>query len=238
MCCRKKEEGMCTKCMRLSFNIGLLTGFLTFMGLPILHSYIATWNFLIQPSQWSLLKGVGNCFIGLFAVLYLSASLIILWRFYQKRRLCRMDNCSFYIFTVGILVLATVGQDYIHKAKLAHRDDFSYSCAQLALADYATPDSSFLADMNQVYKNANDLLCTADCPCGLRPFMRDDSWMKDKPTEVTPADDTPADTIDETPADDTPANDTSPADEEADKNADSPEGVEDGGARNLAPVTD
>ena len=32
---------------------------------------------------------------------------------------------------------------------------------------------SFIAEMNQVYRNAEDLLCSSDCPCGLRLSVTD-----------------------------------------------------------------
>jgi len=163
----KKSEGLCAKCSRLCFNMTLLIAFIFFIMIPVLHSYTSGWNFLVTPGSWDLVKGFCNFFAVMFTILYLTAGLVILKRWYQSRRLCRLDNCSFYILTLGIFVLGLVGQDYIEKAKMSQAEDFSYTCAELALADGVAPNS-FLAEINQVYRNADALLCSDECPCGLR----------------------------------------------------------------------
>ena len=106
---QKKPETGCHKCQRICFNIGLLLSFIFFIIIPILHSYATSYNYLMQPAKWALIQGFCDFFIASFAILYLFASLTIFVRYYQKRRLCRMDNCSFYIFTAGIFALGLVG---------------------------------------------------------------------------------------------------------------------------------
>ena len=60
-----------------------------------------------------------------------------------------------------------VGISYIDKANEYHKQDFSYTCAQLSLDD-DIPSDSFLKEVNHIYRNASTLLCNQDCPCGLR----------------------------------------------------------------------
>jgi len=103
----------------------------------------------------------------MFVIFYSGVSLAIFCRFHQKRRLCRTDNCSFYISTAGVFVLAMVGISYIEKANEYHTEDFKFTCAQLSL-DEDVPDDSFLKEVNHIYHNASNLLCSASCPCGLR----------------------------------------------------------------------
>ena len=79
--------------------------------------------------------------IAVFALLYLISSIIILFRYYQKRRLCRVDNCSFYIFSLGFFILSLFGIKYTQKSLAEHRNDFGVSCAQLALNKNISPDS-------------------------------------------------------------------------------------------------
>ena len=119
--------------MRVCFNIGLLLCFIFFIIIPVLHSYATSLNFMMQPAKWGLLLGFLDFCIASFAILYLCASLTIFVRYYQKRRLCRMDNCSFYIFTAGIFILGLVGHNYIEKSMAMHNSDFNYTCAELEL---------------------------------------------------------------------------------------------------------
>ena len=60
-----------------------------------------------------------------------------------------------------------VGISYIEKANEYHTEDFKFTCAQLSL-DEDVPDDSFLKEVNHIYHNASNLLCSASCPCGLR----------------------------------------------------------------------
>ena len=83
----------------------------------------------MEPEFWSLLMGFCDFLIAAFAILYLIASIIILFRYYQKRRLCRVDNCSFYIFSLGFFVLSLLGLKYTNKSQEEHQNDFSVSCA-------------------------------------------------------------------------------------------------------------
>lgn len=138
----------------------------------VLHSYSSKWNYLVNPGSWDILQGFSNFFTAMFAIFYLAASLVILRRYCTTKRLCRLDNCSFYILTTGIFVLGLVGRDYVHLAAETHKDDFSYSCAELALGD-SLPVNSLLAEINQVYHNAEALLCTLECPCGFRGGLTD-----------------------------------------------------------------
>jgi len=108
-----KAEGACSKCQRVCFNISLLLSFIFFIIIPMIHSYALSFNFLMQPAKWALLMGFSDFFICSFAILYLFSSLTIFIRFYKNRRLCRLDNCSFYIFTVGVHVLAYLGKSYV-----------------------------------------------------------------------------------------------------------------------------
>lgn len=41
------------------------------------------------------------------------------------------------------------------------------------MLDEGIPSDSFLAEANTVYKKANDLLCSAECPCALRGDVTD-----------------------------------------------------------------
>ena len=164
--CRKKE-GACHKCQRISFNITLTVCFCFYIVIPGVHSYANSWNFVMEPEFWTLLMGFCDFLIAAFAILYFIASIIILFRYYQKRRLCRVDNCSFYIFSLGFFVLSLLGLKYTQKSLDEHQDDFNVSCAQLALGKNISPDS-FFREVHQVYKNAAGLLCSAECPCGLR----------------------------------------------------------------------
>lgn len=100
-----------------------------FVMIPVLHMYAANLNFAMPPSSWKLLSYFSDFFLGAFAIIYLIASITICGRFYVKRRLCRMDNCTFYIFTVGIFILSLLGLDYIHEASIRHTEDFASSCA-------------------------------------------------------------------------------------------------------------
>lgn len=121
----------------------------------------------MKVHSWDLVQGFGQFFLVIFAFFYFGASLTILCRFYSTRRLCRVDNCSFYITSIGIFTLAMVGISYIDKANEYHKQDFSYTCAQLSLDD-DIPSDSFLKEVNHIYRNASSLLCNQDCPCGLR----------------------------------------------------------------------
>ena len=164
----KKAESACQKCRRVCFNIALLLSFIFFITIPILHSYASSFNFLMQPAKWALILGFCDFFIASFSILYLCASLTIFVRFYQSNRLCRMDNCSFYIFTVGVFALGIVGQNYIEQSMAAHNTDFNYTCAELELKDSIVAEDSFLNEMNLIYKSARSVMCGAKCPCGMR----------------------------------------------------------------------
>ena len=130
---QKKAESSCHKCQRICFNVALLMSFIFFIIIPILHSYTSSFNFLMQPAKWALIQGFVDFFIASFAILYFIASLTIFVRFYRKNRLCRLDNCSFYIFTAGIFALGLVGKNYIEESLKAHNEDFNYTCAELEL---------------------------------------------------------------------------------------------------------
>lgn len=168
----EKSEGICTKCSRLCFNTTLLFAFLFFVMIIVLHSYASEWNYLVNPGSWDILQGFSNFFAAMFAIFYLAASLVILRRYCTTKRLCRLDNCSFYILTTGIFVLGLVGRDFVNRAYDAHAEDFKYACAELALAD-KLPQNSLLAEINQVYHNAEGLLCTTECPCAFRGGLND-----------------------------------------------------------------
>ena len=143
---KENGQGCCAKCSRVCFNITLLISFIFFMLIVLMYSQARNWHFAMQPDRWSLLEGLCEFFIVAFGILYFWASMTIFVRFYQKRRLCRMDNCSFYIFTVGILALSLLGLKYVNQSVLEQELDFSQDCAQLKLTD-ALHDS-FLAEVN------------------------------------------------------------------------------------------
>ena len=113
---KESEKSKAQRCCRLVFNVGLLLAFIFFILIPVMQSYAASWNYVMKPSSWSLLKAFTDFFIICFSLIYFIASLTILFRFYAKRRLCRMDNCSFYLFTVGVFALSLIGNKYINKA--------------------------------------------------------------------------------------------------------------------------
>ena len=128
----------------------------------------------MPPSSWKLLLGFTDFFAAGFGLIYLLSSITVFVRFCHKRRLCRMDNCAFYIFTVGIFILSGLGIEYTQKAAESHEADFDASCPQLLLNDGISPDS-FLAEANTVYNKANDLLCSSECPCALRGEVNDEN---------------------------------------------------------------
>ena len=162
-----EKVGCCTRCSRICFNTALLTSFVFFLMIIVLHAYARNYSFFVKPHSWNLVTGFADFFISAFALMYFAAGLTILYRFYKKQRLCRTDNCSFYIFSVGILVLSLVGRNYINEDAQAHEADFSLSCAELAL-DERVPQDSFIREANVIYGNADKLLCSNDCPCDLR----------------------------------------------------------------------
>lgn len=167
MCREKNSEGIYSRCTRICFNATLVFAFIFFVMIIVLHSYTSNWNYLLNKGTQEIVEGFSNFFIVMFAIFYFVVSLVILRRYCSTKRLCRLDNCSFYILTTGIFVLGIVGRDYVNLAAEAHNDDFKYSCAELALAD-GVPKNSLLAEINQVYHNAESLLCTAECPCAYR----------------------------------------------------------------------
>lgn len=135
--------------------------------IPVIHSYASSFNFLMQPAKWSLIMGFCDFFVASFAILYLFCSLSILVRYSKYRRLCRLDNCSFYIFTLGVHVLAYIGYGYIEGSMEWLNEEFGHTCAQLELQDSAIPEDSFINEMNHVYKSARSVMCGAKCPCGM-----------------------------------------------------------------------
>ena len=169
---KESEKSKALRCCRLTFNVSLMLAFIFFILIPVLQSYAASWNYTMNPSSWTLLQAFTDFFIIGFAIIYFVASLTILIRFYWKRRLCRMDNCSFYIFTLGVFALSLIGSQYIDKAAIAHTEDFQPSCAELALKESISPNS-FLAEVNTIYKSASDLMCSQSCPCALRGGVDD-----------------------------------------------------------------
>ena len=150
----------------------LIAAFICFIIVIVLHSYASEWNFFLNPGTWEILAGFSNFFAAMFAIFYLAASLVILRRYCTTKRLCRLDNCSFYLLTTGIFVLGLMGRDYVDIAAYTLKQDFKYSCAELALSD-GIPKNSLLAEVNQVYHNAEELLCSNECPCGYRGAVPD-----------------------------------------------------------------
>ena len=112
---KESEKSKATRCARVTVNVSLIVAFIFFILIPVMQSYSASSHFIMNPSAWNLVKGFTDFFIVGFAFIYLMTSLIVLFRFYFKRRLCRMDNCSFYIFTIGIFALSMVGNKYINE---------------------------------------------------------------------------------------------------------------------------
>ena len=100
------------RCFRVIFNLGLLFAFLFFILIPALNSWASAWNYAMPPSSWKLLLGFTDFFAAGFGLIYLLSSITVFVRFCHKRRLCRMDNCAFYIFTVGIFILSGLGIEY------------------------------------------------------------------------------------------------------------------------------
>ena len=100
------------RCFRVVYNLGLLIAFIFFIMIPVLNSWASTWSYAMPPSSWKLLLGFTDVFVAGFALIYLLASITVFVRFCHNRRLCRMDNCQFYIFTVGLFVLSGMGVEY------------------------------------------------------------------------------------------------------------------------------
>ena len=100
------------RCCRVTFNIGLLAAFIFFMLIPALNSYASTWNYAMPPATWKLVMGFTDFFAAGFGIIYLIGAITVMVRFCHKRRLCRMDNCAFYIFTVGVFILAGIGVEF------------------------------------------------------------------------------------------------------------------------------
>ena len=48
-----------------------------------------------------------------------------------------------------------------------HNEDFNYTCAELELQDTVVKDDSFINEMNNIYKSARNVMCSAKCPCGM-----------------------------------------------------------------------
>ena len=93
------------------------------------------------------MRGFAEFFIATFSMLYILSCCIVATNFYMKRRLCKLQNCTFYIFSLGILIMGIMGLRYTDEALTAHLEDFSYSCSQLAIED-GVPSDSFLAQAN------------------------------------------------------------------------------------------
>ena len=140
----------------------------------------------MQPAKWTLIQGFCDFFIASFAILYLIASLTIFVRYYRKNRLCRLDNCSFYIFTAGVFALGLVGKNYIEQSLKAHTTDFNYTCTELELQDTVVNEDSFLNEINEIYKSARSVMCGAKCPCGMLLETKPSGIVTDKdgPTSV------------------------------------------------------
>jgi len=109
----EKELSKADRCCRLALNISMLCAFIFFLMAPVLHTYSSSKYFALPPSTWKLISYFTDFFIAVFAAIFVAASITILTRFYVTRRLCRVDNCSYYIFTVGIFVLSLIGLEYI-----------------------------------------------------------------------------------------------------------------------------
>mmetsp|Transcript_21150 Transcript_21150/g.26070 ORF Transcript_21150/g.26070 Transcript_21150/m.26070 type:complete len:211 (+) Transcript_21150:37-669(+) len=167
----RSELSKAQRCCRVTFNVGLIVAFLFFILIPAMNSYASSWSYAMPPTRWKMLLGFTDLFVAGFGIIYMITAIIVFLRFCHKRRICRMDNCAFYIFTVGVFVLSGIGIEYIERAQETHRNDFSASCAQLALKSGIAEDS-FLAEADLVYDNANNLLCSARCPCALRGEVR------------------------------------------------------------------
>ena len=113
---RATSESCCQRCCRYCFNLTIFITLLFFSAIIGLHSYTSGYSFLLKPSMWSLLEGFSYACIILFAVMYGTAGLVICKRWYQTRRLCRLDNCMFYFLSVVVFVLSLVGKFYIDRA--------------------------------------------------------------------------------------------------------------------------
>ena len=109
----QKAQSCCQKFVRITYMVMLVLAFVTFICIPGLHSYASSTHYIMSPHSWKMLKAATESLVSIFCIFYFAVAVVVFCKFCQSRRLCRMDNCAFYIFTIGLLTMSLLGYDYV-----------------------------------------------------------------------------------------------------------------------------